>query len=387
MATWTEFRYGSESWRKAQYWVPDDDVNPATNPLRPCLVYCPGHGWEGRHPNFFYSSPVGTSEPLFTDHIEPAEQTTPVVCISIWGASANHGLFDDITPSAWTTQAYVAGDVVSHGGSYWRCVRDHTSTASHEPGVGAFAGFYWIELLANDATNNLLGADMAPGTTPAFLGTGIRDVQQLVQHLKREAGFFGLDPTKIRLMGSSAGGQQAGAAAYGYSAPFQPQSRESVAGAYRARASSAVEAVILDITPNDWRWYPWSSAMENLFGRSYTADEWDRESDALKAALSPLGALTERLVSIPTYLAYAGSRFDHTGGTDDPPYNDALFHDARNGWEILRVLEQLGEPNVVFLEDSLTAGFFERWTSTTVSTEIPDTDRALDIWTWFQALG
>jgi hypothetical protein len=36
-----------------------------------------------------------------------------------------------------TATAYVTGAFVSNGGSRWRCIANHTSGASTEPGVGA----------------------------------------------------------------------------------------------------------------------------------------------------------------------------------------------------------------------------------------------------------
>lgn len=397
MATWTRFRYGAKSWRQGFYWVPSDDFYPATNPGRPCLIYSPGHGWEGRHPSFFYGPPDGVAEPLFTSHIEPAEATQEVVCISIWQASSNYELFDTFTHSDWNVGfgSYSEGAIVNDdggAGELYRCRKTHTAAAANEPGTGANWRFFWIQLDPNDAGAFLYlpqtgdQAGLHPGMSPGFGGEGIRDNQAIVQWAKDNANRLGIDPLKIVTMGASAGGQASGAAAYSTTAPFVKEARADVYAEHARRSSSRPQATILDITPNDFRWYPFTGLMDNLLGRTFTATEWDRVDDQVKSGLSPLGVLNASGLHLPTYLAYAGSRFDHIGGTDDPPYAVGLYHEARNGWEILKALELLGQPNIVHLEDSLTGGFFERWTSTTASTQIPDTDRALDIWEWLKAL-
>lgn len=388
MATWIKATYGGQSWRRLEYWIPSDDEYPATNPLRPCLIYCPGHGWEGRHPNFFYGpAGDGVAEPLFTARIEPAEVTEPVVAISIWQASSNYGLADVFNPDPWTTStAYVVEDMVTDGVSTrYRCVKDHTSSAADEVGVGANWEFKWLAIPANDVTAQLWSDE--PYMSPAFGGTGIRDAQAAVQWAKRNADRLGIDPNKIVLMGSSAGGQACGAAAWSRSRPHLDEDAHSVTRDFAYDQSSSVQGVILDITPNDWKWYPFEPIlMPNLWGRKFTTTQWDRYPDRLKSALSPLGSLNATGIHTAAYLAYAGSRFDHAGGTDDPPYSAALYHEARNGWEMLAALKALGQTNVVFLEDAAGAGFFERWTSQTASTQIADTDRDLDIWDWLKAL-
>lgn len=387
MATWKKFTYGGQNWRRGEYWIPLDDEYPSTNPLRPCLIYCPGHGWEGRHPNYFYGPPLGgVAEPLFTARIEPAEVTEPVVAISIWSASNNYGLFDNVSPAAWATStAYVLEDVVEVSNVIYRCIKAHTSAAADEPGVGANWEFKWLVLEGIDVTNQAWSDE--PYMTPAFLATGIRDAQAAVQWAKRNADRLGIDPNKVVLMGASAGGQQCGAAAWSRSRAYLDEDSHDVTREFAFDSSSLPQGLILDITPNDWKWYPFEPIlMPNLWGREFTVTEWDRYPDRLKSALSPLGALNATGLHCPTYLAYAASRFDHLGGTDDPPYAAADYHHARNGWEMLKKLKALGQSNVVFLEDADGAGFFERWTDETTSIEIADTLRDSDIWEWLKAL-
>lgn len=45
----------------------------------------------------------------------------------------------------WRTKTFTASSAVSNGGSYYRCIRGHTASATDEPGVGADATSYWYE--------------------------------------------------------------------------------------------------------------------------------------------------------------------------------------------------------------------------------------------------
>lgn len=383
MATWTKFSYGFDGPRQAEHWVPGGVPAVATG--RPCLIFIAGDGWNGRDPSAFYED-----DALFTDHIEPAEFTEPVVVISTWAAGFRYDRFasgpslDDWDVGHGT---YDPGDIVEHSSSAWRCLKSHTASAPLTPGA-AGAVFTWYELQVNDIGNAQYGK-IAP-MTPGFVGQGTRDLQDLVQFLKENADHFGIDPTKIVLMGTSVGAVQAGAAAFARSAPYFGEDQYPAAGSrYTRRESSNVQGVLLSHSPNDWTWFPWIALMEQLFGEVYTdPGTWRTDvPDQVKAALSPLGTVKETRKVLPTYLRYAGSRFDHVGGTDDPPYTTGMadpFHHARNGWEILKFLETLGAPDVVFVEDDATATNYERWTSTTDSTIV--TDFQEDAWEWLRAL-
>ena len=393
MATWTRFTYGPQPWQQGMYWVPSDDTAPTVNPGRPCLLYCPGHGWEGRAPSYFFGPPAGQAEALFTGQIEPAELTDEVVCVSIWQASANYDLPHPTRP-AWAVDhgAYAEGDIVSHSGSAWWCRKAHASASNKEPGAGSLEVWYWLELEANNPDNFLLAtatgeqAGPAPGLLPAFGWTNARDFQRAVQYLKRHRNFFGIDPNKIVGMGSSAGGQAVGAAVFGRQAPALAQASPAVSRDHAHDRTSDVQGLVLDITPADFNLGPFGTLLQNLVGRNYSEAEWDALDTVVKEALSPLPLLKATKRAKPCYLAYSGSRKDHIAGSDDPPWIDFDAHHARNGWELLLELEAQGQTNLVFLEDSSVGGFFERWTSSSASTQVPDTDRALDIWNWLKAL-
>lgn len=391
MATWTDFRYGQKSWRKAQHWVPGG--YPAAPGLtRPCLVYFPGHGWEGRHPGFFYGDgggplQYGPGEPLFVDHIEPAEGTQDVVCISAWSASKNYGLLNNVGITDWDVGEtnIPEGDLRDNGGAVYRCLVLHNASSATEPGVGADWEHRWALLEAHDISNNLWPSE--PPRSPGFLWTGTRDVQVLVQYLKRNAHLFGIDRNKIVPMGSSAGGQQVGTAVWGRAAPHLAEAAPHLSAPSESEYSSSPQAVVLDITPNDWKWYPFEGLQKNLWGQDL-ASSWDDISDAVKSGLSPLGVLRVTQAHCPTYLSYGGNG-RYTGAADDPPYASAEYHHARNGWEMLKELDTLGQTNLVFLEDSPTAGFYRRWTDPTTFADIATgggAAKAQDIWDWLVAL-
>lgn len=60
---------------------------------------------------------------------------------SVVAAPSISGSYD--APLWFTSEAYVADDVVKNGGSVYRCILSHTSGASSEPGVGASWTTYW----------------------------------------------------------------------------------------------------------------------------------------------------------------------------------------------------------------------------------------------------
>ncbi len=45
----------------------------------------------------------------------------------------------------WVTQTFTASEAVTSGGSTYRCIKGHTSSATDEPGVGANWSTYWLE--------------------------------------------------------------------------------------------------------------------------------------------------------------------------------------------------------------------------------------------------
>lgn len=66
----------------------------------------------------------------------------------------------------WGTQTFTASSAVSNGGTYYRCIRSHTSSATSEPGVGADWRSWWYE----DAS--VSGSAVAWATATAYTCAG-----------------------------------------------------------------------------------------------------------------------------------------------------------------------------------------------------------------------
>lgn len=283
MPSWETLHYGPYYHQRAQRWIP-------AGADKPWLCYAPGGGWSRSHPRFFHDPAFG--EPIFLGFIEPAETSFPVACFSSWFGMHRY-------------------DFSLTGGSS-----------------------------ANDPTLAQLGEYP---TTPRYLDSGVRDFQRLVQHVKEHAAEYGIDPENGIVMGSSAGGQVAGCAAYDYSAPFYGEHTAPTARKHVSRVSSSVKGAVLTITPDDWRHHPQLSLQRGLFGIS-TQAEWDVIRPGDKAALSPLGVLRQTRRALPTFLWYLE---EFTGAPDQmPPYPAGYLHGSGNGFQIHSFLESLGGDSV-----------------------------------------
>jgi hypothetical protein len=369
-ATWEEITFGDPhvGRRRAMQWIPN---SVPSNSLKPCLIYCAGRGWHGRHPANFYDPVIG--EPLFNDHISPAETTNPIACFSMFQASKTQNFYSTVGTAvggqadAWNNSTtYVLDDKVNNTFVYdvgppalsrtasWQCIKGHDSSVDpdQEPGAGVSGADVWYEIPKAD-----IGHQYWDGyaETASYRGSGIRDLQVLIQYIVKNASYLGIDPAKICVMGSSAGGQQAGATAYADPAPFVAELNQVLSNPDASSAGVSPAACVLHITPDSFNNYNnYSALANNLFNTVTSQADWDTTSADEKAALSPLDTLNATGNSIPTFLAYGGNG-TYRGQEDDPPYGDTDaggFHKARNGWQMNLALRALGQTGVTYVDDS-----------------------------------
>lgn len=356
---------------------------PALGANRPCVVYCAGHGWSARHPAAFYDPSVG--EDLFLNSIEGAEATQPVVCISMFQASSRYNMYDNTTPTAWADGSFTGGDIVKHNSVTYRCRKTHSSP-SPEPGVTGGWELRWFLCPKSD-----LGVQRFDGyaDTPAYRGSNADDLRALLQYLVRNAAALKIDPAKICVMGSSAGGQQAGAVAFGNPAPFMSEIGTASASPESSLVAATPACTILKITPDDFNNYPTLvSLTDHLMPRVANQSDWDDVPDSQKSAMSPLGTLQATDNAIPTFLAYGEnsnySRWANSG--DDPPYSTG-FHDAANGHTMfVELVDVQGQAGCTFTQASTTGGQMEVWEDSTAAfvREVADTTEGEEMWAWLQ---
>jgi hypothetical protein len=72
-----------------------------------------------------------------------------------------------------TATAYVVGNYVTNGDARWRCISDHTSGASTEPGVGASFATVWAPVNYRSYSNFNDAAGVTIGTTPQSVASHI----------------------------------------------------------------------------------------------------------------------------------------------------------------------------------------------------------------------
>lgn len=86
---------------------------------------------------------------VFYNGVKIAENNTPATTsfAQYWDTTSWAGIPNDTGAWVTATDYYVNtnsdGDIVSSGGSYYKCSADHTSGASTEPGVGASWATVW----------------------------------------------------------------------------------------------------------------------------------------------------------------------------------------------------------------------------------------------------
>lgn len=141
-----------------------------------------------------------------------------------------------------------------------------------------------------------------PSSYPSLYPDGFNDTACAVQFIKDNAASFGINPSKVVLFGSSAGGTNALHTAFRRSQPYFAKTSPAMPRRFAYRSSSSVAAVVNFIGPIDFRYdeeegtETWTynhntAGWSGLFGHSLTDSgaEWSSaELDAVKEAASPL---------------------------------------------------------------------------------------------------
>lgn len=376
----------------------------------PCIVYFPGGGWAGAqreaweveaiwsqglnnadgdyagdyHVFVVNCASVGYASQLITFNAPWATSTSYSVGNFVWNDDGRYQCRDAHTSAAatepgvgasWETvwhrmgkgtrpwadaTAYVEEDYVNNDGNYWQCIDAHTSaSATDEPGSGSAWELKWREVGPNEPAYSQ--AEDGFETTPGFLDQSITDVQQFMGWLKRNASTYNVDPDRIILAGSSAGGQRAACAAFQYALPHAYQGSPYSANVDAALEDHWPKALYLSISPTDFTPHTIAGLAPGLFGRSLNNAQMVALSNHERSAVSAVKILERTGVAMPTYLQYAGS---YHGDGNSPPYGNStwIYHHADNGWALFNKLtsarpDGLGRSDCVHLETDPSGGF------------------------------
>lgn len=403
----------------------------------PCIVYLPGGGWKGAqreaweveslwsqglnnadgayagdyHVFVVNTAAVGYTGQLITSNAEWATSTAYSVGDIRWNDDGRYQCRDAHTSAAATepgvgaswetvwhhmgrgvrgwadTTAYVEEDYVSHDGSYWQCIDAHTSTlATDEPGTGSGWELKWREVAPNEPAY-AQQIDVVE-STPGFLDQSVTDVQAFLAWLKRNAATYNVDPDRIILAGSSAGGQRAACAAFQYALPYAYQGSPYAAQPDAGLEACWPKALYLSITPTDFTPHTISGLAPGLWGRDITDAEMVAFSSHEKSSVSAIRILERTGVSMPTYLQYAGS---YHGDGNSPPYGSGawIYHHADNGWALLNKLTSprptgLGRSDCVHVENDPGGGFrkYTAYEGTATNIGSASKDIADDFFAW-----
>lgn len=271
-------------------------------------------------------------------------------------------------------------------------------------------GYFWEYIGAE--LDEAAGVQRIPGRgegTPGYAAQAALDVQTAVSHIRKNAGELNVDPDKITVYGSSAGGHAVAIAAYGpdmiRTAPVDPRS----VNAGRI-ADGRPNAVMLDITPAFLNEYVTTNVGNNgLFlsfmrdaygikGQALSFNQWGAYPETSKKSLDGAALISQTRKAIPTIFvstAYkysdrspsqvqngaatpsawnAGTTYNQydtasysskfwiaqrttTGVTPGTNYDDWAqaggssklapeVHHAYNGWRYMRELSAIGETNI-----------------------------------------
>ena len=270
--------------------------------------------------------------------------------------------------------------------------------------------YFWENIGAE--LDEATGVQRIPGRgegTPGYAAQAALDVQTAVSHIRKNAAELNVDPDKITVYGSSAGGHAVAIAAYGpdmiRTASVDPRSIN--AGRI---ADGRPNAVMLDITPAFLNEYVTTNVGNNgLFlafmrdaygikGQSLSFNQWGAYPETSKKSLDGAALISQTRKAIPTIFistAYkysdrspsqvqngaaapsawdAGTTYSQydtvsdsgkfwiaqrstTGVTPGTNYDDWAqaggsgelapeVHHAYNGWRYMRELNAIGETNV-----------------------------------------
>lgn len=124
---------------------------------------CELHGDLRRRPGTHFCHDLGGPGALipFRFSTDPAQNYGMVFQDQQVRFAQDFGLVLHTSADAWATSTdYVVDDMVSSGGDLYRCISDHTSGATTEPGVGADWATKWIEDAIVHVTTPYLGVDL-----------------------------------------------------------------------------------------------------------------------------------------------------------------------------------------------------------------------------------
>lgn len=359
--------YGPEGYQHATWYRPG---TPSAS--MPCIVYRPGGGWAGAdvadlESRFWWSSGVNSGSSAYQEDYH-------VFVLQTASIGYNRAKATGLTAWADAT-AYALGDYRSHGGRLWTCIDAHTSVlADNEPGVGTTWETKWREVGRNESGQQQVAS--LGETTPGGLDEMVTNVQQFIGWLRRNAATFDIDPDKICLAGASAGGQMAGCAAYAEEIPWARAMQ--VYGATRGalNVSCRPNALLLSISPVDFRQHTTYGLLNGLYGEDRTNPEWVALPDADKDAMSPQRVLQRTGLSLPTYLDYAFGTSVHGDGGADSYGNGSPYHHPDNGWAMINVLASarptgFGRSDCRFVEWNVAgAQFVSRSSQTSAVTNV-----------------
>lgn len=191
----------------------------------------------------------------------------------------------------------------------------------------------WVEMLESDAGDGRLG-NRGDGSA-AYGGQSVADINRLIGWMRNNKSMLAIQPQKIALMGSSAGGQAAGCAAYSDAGNFGAKRHHTSASPFVSQVPTKPNALILGITQSqaergaavNGAGYTQQSQylgfMASLYGdaRLGTSSAWQAYPDDKKKALDPYDAASRSGQVMPTCLVYT---LDN--GYDDTRTEDEVFN-------------------------------------------------------------
>lgn len=191
----------------------------------------------------------------------------------------------------------------------------------------------WTEQAGTDCDNPKL-RNRGEGSA-AYGGQSVADVNRLIGWMRANKSALNIQPQKIALMGSSAGGQAAGMAAWSDQGTFGGKRHHTSANDMVAQVTTKPNALVLSITQAKAERFAdtsgagytqqsqYLSFMASLYGDSRLgqAANWQAYPDDIKKSLDPYDAASRTGHMMPTCLVYTlDNGYDDTR-TEDEVYN------------------------------------------------------------------
>lgn len=191
----------------------------------------------------------------------------------------------------------------------------------------------WAEQLSSDCDNPKIG-QRGEGSA-AYGGQSVADVNRLIGWMRANKEYLNIQPQKIALMGSSAGGQAAGMAAYSDQGSFGGKRHHTSANGMVPQVPTKPNALILSIAQAKAENFvntsgagytqqaQYLSFMASLYGDANlsNAANWQAYPDDIKKSLDPYDAASRSGHMMPTCLVYT---LDN--GYDDPRTEDEVYN-------------------------------------------------------------